>query len=488
MELQEIRKNIQEVTAKVNAAGLQVDDPQRPAYHFHAPAQWMDDPNGIIYHKGWYHMMYSLNPDTAAQRAGMVYRTESSKWDPSDPDWTGGRTVWGHARSRDLVHWEHLPIALYPETDKDEYFIWFGCTAINDEGTPVAIYTSIGHKRNPTDSAEQWMWYGEDDELIHWQPFEGNPLITEEAHEGKKIWEWRDPFVFKHGGKAYMILGGKQDEQDGGKAVVLLYEAANPAYSAWNYRGVLFEYPDPDMRGCECPNMARLGDKWVLLLSPFGPVEYFIGDIDFQNCRFYWQKTGKADISQNFYASNVMYDDKGRCLMWGAIEGFANTRGWNGINSLPRHIWLDEAGDFRQDIPEEISALRKGAGIQVKSGKNGASFTSSLLEIQAKLVPSDTACIRLTSQDVSVDITLENGHVSVGGYSVPLAPDEEACFFHIFVDKSVMEVVVGKRNCISVVIQPLLGPCEVTLASAQNTAHLYAWELDGEDLYTYYES
>ena len=83
-------------TASLRAAvGLAARDPERPVYHFRPPANWTNDPNGTIYYKGWHHLFYQLNP-TAPR---------------------GGNQHWGHARSRDLVNWEHLPIALWPLTD-----------------------------------------------------------------------------------------------------------------------------------------------------------------------------------------------------------------------------------------------------------------------------------------------------------------------------------------------------------------------------------
>jgi len=483
--MQEIRKKIKEVTEKVNKAGQMISDPQRPVYHFHAPAQWMDDPNGIIYHKGWYHMMYSLNPDTYSQRAGVVYRTESSEWGPENPDWTGGRTVWGHARSRDMVRWEHLPIAIYPQTDKGEHFIWFGCTAINGNGIPVAIYTSVGYERSPTDSAEQWMWCAEDDELINWYPFKDNPLMTEEIHGGKKMWEWRDPFVFKHKEKAYIICGAKQDKSDGGRAVVLLYEARNDDWTKWDYRGVLFEHPDVDLRGCECPNIARLGDKWALILSPFGPVEYFIGDIDFETATFTWEQRGKVDCSQNFYASNILYDGKDRCLMWGAIEGFSNTIGWNGINSLPRHIWLNEAGDFCQDIPSEISTLRKGENVTLNALNPKADFESALLELEAELDTISGAVITVSQCDKVVKIHCRDGKIIAGDYEVLV--QSSMCNLRLFIDKSVIEIIVDKRECISLVIPPLTKGCSVALEARSEKSTLSVWVLDAYKLFTYYQ-
>jgi len=80
-----------EATNAVRAAiAKAASDPGRPVYHFHSPAQWHNDPNGTIFYKGWRHLFYQLNP-------------YGSEW---------GHMHWGHARSRDLINWEHLPIAL----------------------------------------------------------------------------------------------------------------------------------------------------------------------------------------------------------------------------------------------------------------------------------------------------------------------------------------------------------------------------------------
>ena len=98
--------------------------PYRPTYHFLAPANWMNDPNGPIFYKGEYHLFYQHNP-------------YGDKW---------GHVHWSHAKSRDLVHWEHLPIALDPSNELGEEHCFSGC-CINNNGVPTIIYTSIGPKR-----------------------------------------------------------------------------------------------------------------------------------------------------------------------------------------------------------------------------------------------------------------------------------------------------------------------------------------------------
>ena len=89
-------------------------DPHRPLYHFTAPANWMNDPNGPIFWKGWYHMFYQYNPNEA-------------RW---------GDIHWGHARSADLVHWEDLPIALTPSPDGPDQA---GCLSLTMVSQPHSI-------------------------------------------------------------------------------------------------------------------------------------------------------------------------------------------------------------------------------------------------------------------------------------------------------------------------------------------------------------
>ena len=106
------------------AIPLAESDPARPAYHFRPPANWNNDPNGTIFYKGWHHLFYQLNP-------------YGSEW---------GHMHWGHARSRDLVNWEHLPIALWPSLEKGEEHVFSGGAIIAADGRPRLFYTSIGKR------------------------------------------------------------------------------------------------------------------------------------------------------------------------------------------------------------------------------------------------------------------------------------------------------------------------------------------------------
>src|SRR5258708_26600807 len=178
-------------TAAVKAAAPRAQaDPVRPIFHVTAPAQWINDPNGPIFHNGYYHLFYQLHP----------FRDES------------GTKYCGHVRSRALVKWEHLPIALAPSNEKGEEAIWSGCCTINGNGEPMIFYTSIAQGKSAFDHAEQWAATSDDD-LINWKKSPANPVLSESLHGGKKIYDWRDPFIFRDEKKTFPVAGGHLEKQ-----------------------------------------------------------------------------------------------------------------------------------------------------------------------------------------------------------------------------------------------------------------------------------
>jgi beta-fructofuranosidase len=255
---------IARATAALDAAAPRAQsDPAHPIFHLTAPGQWMNDPNGPIYYHGNYHLFYQLDPFHA---------------DGSGPKY------WGHVRSHDLVKWEPLPIALAPSTELGEAGVWSGCCTINGQGEPMIFYTSVTSEPAQT-HAEQWAAIGDQD-LITWRKCPENPILTEALHGGKKIYEWRDPFIFHCQNRTFLVAGGNLNKTEGGQAVVNIYEAQNADLKQWIYRGVLFQIPDVAARTVECPNFFNIGDDWVLLFSPYGQVQYYVGSFDVKTCRF----------------------------------------------------------------------------------------------------------------------------------------------------------------------------------------------------------
>src|SRR5436309_2686280 len=280
------------------AAARLRNSPGRPGYHFLAPANWMNDPNGPIFYRGYYHLFYQHNP--------------------YGDDW--GNMHWGHARSRDLVHWEHLPIALWPSREAGEEHVFSGCANINSRGQPMIFYTSIARGKSASDHAEQWAAISEDKDLVDWEKHPANPVLAETVHGDVKIYDWRDPFIFHEGGRTFMVCGGNLNHAQGGKSVVNVYQAVNPEWTQWKYLGVLFRHPDPKVPNIECPNFFKLAGRWVLVVSPHRKVEYFIGTFDAEAGSFKAARTGILDYG-NYYAPNCLLDPKGRRIMWGWVNG-----------------------------------------------------------------------------------------------------------------------------------------------------------------------
>lgn len=308
----------------------------RPTYHFQAPAHWMNDPNGPIQVNGVYHLFYQWNPN-------------SDRW---------GDIHWGHAKSRDLVHWEHLPAALAPRPEKGELHCFSGCCIRDEDGTPVIFYTSVGEgKRDALRGAEQRIALGSAD-LLHWTREEGPALLDLSIHGMLEVLDWRDPFVWKDGAIWLMVLGGAVQ----GQGVALLYAARQPR-DAWEYLGILAQGPG---KAWECPNFFRLGPRHLLLYSPIEDrsfVRYQLGS--FENGRFRADSEGVFDYGGRggYYAPASFEDAQGRRIVHGWIPeddraGYAHDPGWNGCLAVPRVLSI-EGGDLRIDPVPELKTLRQ---------------------------------------------------------------------------------------------------------------------------------
>jgi beta-fructofuranosidase len=445
-DLKERDELLAKAQASVKAAAAKVaDDPTQPIYHVLAPANWINDPNGPIQHGGYYHLFYQHNPYGDA-------------W---------GNMHWGHVRSRDLAHWEHMPIALWPSKSKGEEHCFSGCATVTKSGQLMLFYTSIGNRL-----PEQWAAVPVDDELIHWKKHAANPLLTEKLHGDTKVYEWRDPFVFHHGGRTYLVCGGNLNKSAGGQAVVLVYRAEKDALTEWKYLGELFRHPDAAVKNIECPLFFPLNDangqtRFVLIVSPHG-VEYFVGDLDGETMKFKPATRGIVDHG-SFYAPNVMFDKQGRCLLWGWIRDFPGGKGWNGCLTVPRVLAIDAKGRLVQQPAEELKKLNgdeHGLSDTTDLSQRGASlFVSEAqayrLICEVKLNKSEQFVITLPSvkegDKSSTTIRYNGRDLDVAGRKAPLVLDsDEALSLDVLVDRSVLEVYANGRACVSRVIP--LGP------------------------------
>jgi beta-fructofuranosidase len=422
-----------------NAVSKAASDPARPVVHFRPPAQWMNDPNGPIHHRGWYHMFYQHNP-------------YGDGW---------GNMHWGHARSKDLVRWEHLPIALWPSKEAGEDHVFSGCTTLNGRGEPTIFYTSIGRGKPPEESAEQWMAVGTDD-LLTWRKPASNPVLTEAIHGDRKVWDWRDPFVFRSGRRTFMVCGGNLDKRQRGGAIVALYEAQDPDLTRWTDRGILFRHPDPDVENIECPLFFPLNGSWVLIVSPHRRVEWFTGSFDPDAGTFQPRRRGLMDYGDAYYAPNCFEDETGRRLLFGWVKGFPEGRGWNGCLTLPRLLTLGGGGVLQQKPAAEIESLRdrrvKFGNRRVEGETVWPEVRGNALEIQAVLDRGEAASVGLRvlrSADGSrgVSVRWDGKRLDVGGGNMSLFGDltGSRVELRVIVDRSVVEVYAAGQ-CLTRVV------------------------------------
>jgi len=431
----------------------------------------MNDPNGTIYRDGWYHLFYQHNP--------------------YGDDW--GHIHWGHARSRDLARWEHLPIALWPSAEKREAHCFSGCAAIDGTGRPMIFYTSIPDQGGPRQGPEQWAAVGDDD-LVVWEKHAGNPILSNEVHGGPEVLEWRDPFVFREGDRTFMVLGGKLSEKDGGDAVVLVYEAEGEELTRWRYGGVLFRHPDKGLRNIECPNFTRVGDRYLLMFSPYGPLEWYVGEFDADALSFRAEGSGKVDASGNYYATNVLYDEEGRCVLFGWVKGFEGGRGWNGCLSLPRILSVRSNGRLGQQPAPQLEKLRgRSFEFQAIRLEDQAwalpEVRGDTLEILVEIEPHEARAFGLKVRrsddgERGVAIRWEDGILDVAGVKAPLRleRDETTLRLHVFLDKSVLEVFANGRECVTRVVyqEPQDLGVEVFAEGGGVTVRsLEVWEIGG---------
>ncbi|WP_199619517.1 glycoside hydrolase family 32 protein [Paenibacillus alkalitolerans] len=319
-------------------------DLTRLKYHFMAPAYWINDPNGLIFYKGEYHLFYQHYPYGA--------------------EW--GSMHWGHAKSKDLVHWEHLPIALAPSEPYDlhERGGCFSGSAVDDNGVLTVLYTGTIIQEDGTVVQSQCVATSEDG--ITFQKYEGNPVIPGPPEDGSAA--FRDPKVWKHGDSWYMVVGSRKG--DIGKA--LLYRS--PDLRRWDYAGVLAESDGTMGYMWECPDFFPLGDRYVLMFSPMGmglhKTVYLVGDMDYTTGRFVWDTMGDVDFGFEYYAPQSFLDGQGRRIIigwlnaWDWMPWFKNfgptaKNHWCGAMSLPRVVELDKNGRLKFTPVEELGVLRR---------------------------------------------------------------------------------------------------------------------------------
>ena len=367
----------------------------RPAIHFTPLTGWMNDPNGMFYKDGLYHLYYQHYPD-------------STVWGPMH---------WGHATSTDLLHWKHQPIALYPDAIG---MIFSGSAVVDENNTSglgengkapiIAIFTQhnmAGEKAGKIDFQNQSIAFSNDNGYT-WKMYEGNPVIKNPG-----INDFRDPKVIWHAAskKWIMTLAVKNK--------VSFY--SSPNLINWNKLSDFGENIGNHDGVWECPDLFPLQYKdstyWVLTssINPGGPnkgsaTQYFIGQFDGKKFTSNSQKTKWMDYGTDNYAG-VTFSNTGNkriSIGWMSNWMYAQqvpTIKWRSALTLPRILAIEELeGDLYL-----TSTLHYPVITKIKSLIYGATL------YKAPAIPYSVVFNEQGAASFSISLSNKNGeHVDFG--------------------------------------------------------------------------
>lgn len=409
---------------QVSPTPVGYQEKHRPQIHFSPKEKWMNDPNGMFFYEGEYHLFYQHYPD-------------SNVWGPMH---------WGHAVSKDLAHWEHLPIALYPDSlgyifSGSAVVDWKNASGFGKNGQPplVAIFTyhnMAGEKAGRNDFQYQGIAYS-NDRGRNWTKYEGNPVVP----NTQNIRDFRDPKVIwdETSGQWVMVFAAQNHVKIWGSRDLKKWEHLSDFGKEWGSHGGVWECPDLFPISVEPTGET----KWVMLLSinPGGPnggsaTQYFVGHFDGKKFTlddsFAPDVTGEKavwlDYGRDNYAgvtwSDVPKTDGRRLFMgWMSNWDYATvvpTEVWRSAMTLPRVLILKKTSEgyrlFSQPAGE-LKTLRTASQKLEPTEISGTldltqqtGFSNGLLELTLDFEPEDGS-----TADFGVELSnLKNERYRIG--------------------------------------------------------------------------
>jgi fructan beta-fructosidase len=343
------------------AANSSQSENHRPLFHFTPEAHWMNDPNGLVFFNNKYHLFYQYYPG-------------STVWGPMH---------WGHATSTDLVHWQHKPVALYPDSLG---YIFSGSAVADVNNTSgfgkdgkiplVAIFThhdDKGEKAGNNTFQNQSIAYSLDDGET-WTKYDSNPVLKNPG-----IKDFRDPKVSWHDAtKKWIMTLATLDR-------ITFY--SSPDLKQWKKESEFGEKVGAHGGVWECPDLFPLKhdgkDIWLLLVSinPGGPnggsgTQYFTGQFDGHTFTPYQTDTRWIDYGPDNYAGVTWFNTGERKIFLGWMSNWdyakeVPTEKWRSAMTVPRDLSLEKIGDkyYIASTPsKELDAL-KDKKIELKENK-----------------------------------------------------------------------------------------------------------------------
>lgn len=448
------------VYTKTEAQGLEIyQEDFRPQYHFSPPTSWMNDPNGMVFYDGEYHLFYQYYP-------------HGNVWGPMH---------WGHAVSSDLNHWQNLPIALYPDSlgyifSGSAVVDWKNSSGLGKNNKPplVALYTyhdAAAEKKGKIDYQTQGLAFSNDNGRS-WEKYSGNPVLKNPG-----VIDFRDPKVTWHDESNSWVMALSVKEKisfyNSPNLIDWTYLSSfNPSWTA--YGGV---WECPDLFQLETPTGEK---KWVLLVSinPGAPnggsgTQYFVGNFDGKEFKTETKTVKWIDFGVDNYAGVTWsdipeIDDRRLFLGWMSNWQYGQkvpTEKWRSAMTVARVLELGNDNNLRSKPAKELEILRK---TPYKADSDRVELKSDLLEINLKvntpnfqLTFSNEKGERVLFQKNGRQLAFDRSKSGITDFSEDFAKvhrnetDIEIKNIRIYLDRSSMEFFINDGE---IVITELIFP------------------------------
>lgn len=356
--------------------------------HHYKPAHgWMNDPNGLVFYQGYYHAFYQHAP-----------HFEHPWHEPM---------AWGHARTKDFLAWEEMPVALWADQDYDKGGCWSG-TAIVHEDMLYLFYASVVDTGNGFSQSVS-VAYSRDG--IHFEKSPLNPVIASYPEDGCP--DFRDPAVMKDGDTFYLIMASGSPENNAAR--LLLYESKDLLH--WTYKGVAYEISGGcgadavKMKFCECPSFMKYGDKYLLTASVCEESRsYFTAMYGaFDGEKFTPEVTGSVHLGPDQYAGQVFLDEKGRHIMLTWVPGWSYSTFCEkslGCLSLPIDLVVKDGKILGVPL-DEVRHLLKSDHELIKRTDNG--FTIQRTERDDVVYEGEIHDLKVIKDEYLIEVILNGG-------------------------------------------------------------------------------
>jgi beta-fructofuranosidase len=450
------------------------DDPHLPLYHFVSPENRLNDPNGLCFWQGRWHLFYQAYP-------------------PEDP-----RQHWGHAISDDLIHWKDLPLAIYPDPE----YQCFSGSALVEEDRVIAMYhgTRIGNM----------VATSSDPLLLNWEKVAGKAVVPMTPNSADLPYYVYDPCIWKKDGMYYSMSGAINNEGPRGKQILSNYLFRSEDLEHWEYVHEFIEGDRFSIVGDDgaCPYFWPIGDRHIMpFYSHISGGQYFIGDYDTKRDKFLVTDHGKFNFGASrpggVHAPSATPDGEGGVIIIFNMNDAKPTEGWNQIMSLPRRLTLIGGDTLGQEPAGDIESLRydrqtvKAMTLPANEEVVLDNIRGNAMEIIAEIDPGDSPMVEMNvlrspgkeeftriaffknrgvyqgrnytrprpqtwKPKFASKLTIESSYSSILPDVMSRAPETgtfhldqgETLKLRVFIDKSVVEVFANGKLCVAQRVYP----------------------------------